>query len=59
MFYFSNCFKVLEKTFNTLNLNCQNEYMITIKCLNKNQVFFFFKYAGKENCTKNFQPFVL
>ena len=32
---------VLKKTtFNTLNLNCQNEYMINIKCLNKNQGFF-------------------
>ena len=26
---------VLKETFNTLNLNCQNKYMINIKCLNK------------------------
>ena len=29
--------------------------MIKIKCLNKKQGIF--KYAGKENCTNNFQPF--
>ena len=31
--------------------------MINIKCLNKNQDFFFYKYAGKENCTKFFSLF--
>ena len=30
--------------------------MINIKCLNKKHVYFS-KYAGKENCTKNVQPF--
>ena len=28
--------------------------MIKIKCLNKQTLFFFVKYAGKENCTKIF-----
>ena len=47
--------KVLKETFNTLNLNCQNDKMIHIKCVNKKKTEFSSKiYAGKENCTKNF-----
>ena len=57
-FYFFNCFDQQnspeKKTFNTLNLNCQTEYVINIKCLNK--TIFFFKYAGKENRTQKNQP---
>ena len=38
---------VLKETFDALHLNCQNEKVIKIKCLDKNRVFFSNMLANK------------
>ena len=48
---------VMKEKFNTLNLNCQNEKMIKIKCQNKNQGFFFSNMMARKIAPKMFSLF--
>ena len=62
IFYFSDCFKQQNSPKNifknTLNLNCQNEYMINIKCVNKNKTDFFSNILARKIAPKMFSLFI-